>query len=100
MEDSSEYNEDDPAVVVCIYDSDISDIMEDVQKALDHIGVKVKVTLVGEFPPERYDFKFEKVEESVLMPGAALQMEDLKIPNGPWEIVHVNLNTKKRPLNG
>jgi len=47
--------------VVWIYDSDICDFVEDIQKALTEIGVKVKVTNVAS-DRERSDFLFEKVE--------------------------------------
>jgi hypothetical protein len=59
MQDSEETG---PGEVVWIYDCDIGDTMDDVVKALKEIGVKVKVSIVREFPPERFDFKFEKVE--------------------------------------
>jgi hypothetical protein len=51
-----------PGEVVWIYDYDIVYTMDDVVKALKEIGVNVKVSIVREFPPERFDFKFEKVE--------------------------------------
>jgi hypothetical protein len=52
-----------PDEVMWVYDNDICDFMEDVQKTLKEVGVNVKITLSRQFPPERYDFRFEKVEQ-------------------------------------
>jgi hypothetical protein len=107
MDDFFNADEDLPkGGVVWIYDNDICDTMEDVQQALKQIGVDVNVTLVAS-DRERCDFLFEKVEQgnkhipgtNVLTPGAVLQMEDLKVPDGPWEVHHIKLN-KRRPLSG
>ena len=62
MEDSGFFEDEPPkGGVVWIYDNDINDFVEDVQKALAEIGVKVKVTYVAS-DRERSDFLFEKVD--------------------------------------
>jgi hypothetical protein len=61
--DESKFFEDEipKGGVTWIYDNDIADFVEDIQKALVQIGVTVRATLVAS-NRERSDFLFYKVE--------------------------------------